>query len=100
MHRKKRIELIVEAAVADRLLRAAEEAGATGHTMIRDVAGKGRRGLRDEAHVSGAFRNVMIVIVASEAVAARVVEASQRILARHAGIVLVSDVEVLRDDHF
>lgn len=38
--------------------------------------------------------------IAAEPVAVKIVEESQQLLANYAGIVYVSDVEVVRDDHF
>ena len=51
--------------------------------MVPQVAGKGVRGVRDEAHVSDVYRNVMIVVVAQPEVAMRIVERSQPLLENH-----------------
>lgn len=100
LHRKKKVEIIVEAARAPAILKMIEAAGAKGHTVLSEVSGKGNRGVRDDAHLSDVFRNVMIIVIASEAVARRIVAESQPLLEDYAGIVVVSDVEVVRDEHF
>jgi nitrogen regulatory protein PII len=100
LHSKKRIEIVVEAARAEAILEMVEAAGATGYTVISDVAGKGKRGIRDDAHLSDVFRNKVIVVIASDDVASRIIEHSQAVLENYAGIVTVSDVSVLRADHF
>lgn len=100
LYRKKKIEIFVEAALAQAMLEMVEDAGAKGYTMVSDVAGKGKRGVRNEAHLTDVFRNVMIIVVASEDIADRIVERSQALLENYAGIVVISDVEVVRDEHF
>jgi nitrogen regulatory protein PII len=100
LHKKKRVEIVVESARAPRILEMIEEAGAAGYTVVPKVSGKGNRGVRDEAHVSDVFRNVMIIVIARPEVASLIVERSQPLLEHYAGIVYVSDVEVVRDEHF
>lgn len=90
----KKVEIVIEAAGLNRMIRIVEEAGATGYTVIPAVIGKGRRGLRDEAHVSDVFRNALVIVVTSHDVARRIVDTSRRLLDRYAGILFVSDVEV------
>jgi nitrogen regulatory protein PII len=100
LHSKKKVEIVVEAACAKRLIEMIEAAGASGYTVVPQVAGKGVRGVRDEAHVSDVYRNVMIVVVAQPEVAMRIVERSQPLLENYAGCVWVTDVQVVRDAHF
>lgn len=100
LHPKKRVEIVVEAARAPAVIEAIDRAGARGYTVVPNVSGKGNRGVRDEAHFSDVFRNVLIIVVAAEDIASRVVERSQALLEDYAGIVVVSDVEVVRDEHF
>jgi len=100
LYRKKKVEIVVEAARAPRIVAMIEEAGAKGYTVVPEVSGKGNRGVRDEAHVSDVFRNVMIVVITTSEVAGRIVERSQPLLEHYAGIVYVSDVDVVRDEHF
>ena len=100
LYRKKRIELVVETARAKAIIEMIDAAGAKGYTVLQDVAGKGHRGIRDEAHLTGLFRNTMIIVIASEEIARQIVERSQVLLENYAGIVTLSDVEVVRDEHF
>ena len=100
LYRKKKIEIVVEAACAPAIIAMIEAAGATGYTTIPNVSGKGNRGVRDDAHVSDVFSNVLIIVIAAEEIAHRIVDESQPLLQNYAGIVAVSDVEVVRDDHF
>jgi nitrogen regulatory protein PII len=100
LYRKKRIEIIVEAARAPAIVAMIEAAGAKGYTIVPSVSGKGNRGIRDEAHLSDVFRNVMIIVFAAEEIARRIIDQSQPLLENYAGIVVLSDVEVIRDEHF
>ncbi|NJL08567.1 MAG: hypothetical protein HC900_10130 [Methylacidiphilales bacterium] len=100
LYRKKRIEIVVEAARAPAIIGMLEDAGAKGYTVVANVSGKGKRGIRDEAHLSDVFRNVLIIVIAADETASRIVERSQALLENYAGIVVVSDVDVVRDDHF
>jgi hypothetical protein len=100
LYRKKRIELVVESACAKAIIDMIDAAGAKGYTVVQDVAGKGNRGVRDAMHLTGLFRNTLIIVIATEDIALRIVERSQLLLENYAGIVALSDVEVVRDEHF
>ncbi|MCG5052442.1 MAG: hypothetical protein KA712_05740 [Myxococcales bacterium] len=100
LHLKKRVEIVVEAPRAPKLLEMIDEAGAKGYTVIRDVSGRGNRGVRGDGHVSDVFQNVLIIVIAAEPIALRILERSQVLLESYAGIVTISDVEVIRDEHF
>jgi nitrogen regulatory protein PII len=100
LYHKKKVEMVVDAACVPQLLAMCERVGAKGHTLISNVSGKGHRGARSEGDLFDVFRNVLIIIIASDHVAGKIVEGSQKILENYAGIVYVSDVEVVRNDHF
>jgi len=100
LYQKKRIEFVVEASCAPTILEMIEEAGAKGYTILHDVSGKGNRGVRDDAHLTDVFRNVLIVVIVAEELAHSIVSKSQPLLENYAGIVTMSDVDVVRDEHF
>jgi nitrogen regulatory protein PII len=97
---RKKVEIVVEAARLAKRLEMIEALGDTGHTVIPEAAGTGHRGVRDEAHVSDVFRNALIIVIATQDVVLRIVEAVHKLLKNYAGIIYVSDVYVVRDDHF
>lgn len=99
-YRKKKLEMVIESALLPRALEMLREEGATGWTVVPQVSGSGRHGARDEAHVSDVFRNVHVFAITGEATAQRILERSQELLEGFTGIVFLSDVEVLRDEHF
>ena len=100
LHPKKRIEIVVEASCAPRILEMIEATGAKGYTLLHEVSGKGHRGVRNDSHLTDVFRNVLIIVVAAESTALEIISKSQPLLENYAGIVTVSDVEVVRNEHF
>ena len=100
MYRKKKIEMIVDAACLSQLLKMCERVGAKGYTVVPNVSGKGNRGIRGVGDLFDIFRNVLIIVIVAEDIAVRIVEESQPLLQHYAGIIYTSDVEVVRDEHF
>jgi nitrogen regulatory protein PII len=100
LYKKKKIEIIVDSSCAPQLLKICERIGAKGYSVIPNISGKGHRGVRGDSDIFDIFRNVMIVVIATEPVVMRIIEESQALLENYAGIVYVSDVEVVRDEHF
>ena len=97
---KEKVEIVVEVARAVAIIDMVERAGAKGYTVVPNVNGNGAVGIRDAADLSDVFRNVLIVVIASEGGTARMVHGEQPLLENYAGIVPVSDVKVLRNEHF
>jgi len=100
LYRKKKVEIIVEAIQAPRIIEMIEAEGAKGYTVVTRVSGKGNRGVRNDAHLSEVFSNVLIIVIVTEEIARRIVDKSQPLLENYAGIVAVSDIDVIRDEHF
>ena len=101
LHRMKKIEIIVKGEKRTFITELLEEAGATGFTIIRDVAGRGATGshegrllFNDDASL------VMFVVVAPEQAVRRIVAGIRPLLEQYTGVVFVCDVEVLRYEHF
>lgn len=99
-HRRKKVEIVVEVMRAPRIVEMIEKAGAKGYTVIPNVSGKGRRGVRGDGDVVNVFQNALIIVITTEEIAARIVEEAHRLLENYAGVVFLSDVEVVREDHF
>jgi PII-like signaling protein len=100
LHGKKRIEIVVEGALLEPVLDEIDEAGATGYTVLPALTGRGRDGLWEAGGLSQAFTRVLVIVIAAPGIAARLIDALDHILVDYTAIVTVSDVEVLRDDHF
>jgi nitrogen regulatory protein PII len=94
-----RIEIVVEAVQAEAVTDLLDRLGATGWTVQPVLAGKGRQGLRRGGDPGGVFDNVLVLCIASEAVATRVAEAREELLGARPAIVSISDCSVLRGEH-
>jgi nitrogen regulatory protein PII len=100
-HLKKRIEIILEAPALHRLTDRLNQAGVTGYTIVPVLAGSGREGTWSAEGLAGdAGRLVMVISIVDAAKADAVLERVYSVLARQIGIVTVSDVQVIRADHF
>ena len=93
----KRIEIVIEQALARRLGEALIEAGAPGYTMIDHAGGSGDRGMRRADEPTGTSTNCVFVIACNEQdTVDRIIELVRPILSRSGGICLVSDAMWVR----
>ncbi|HYC04457.1 MAG TPA: P-II family nitrogen regulator [Azospirillaceae bacterium] len=99
-HQRKKVEIVVERARAPALVEAIQKLGATGYTIIPDVSGNGRHGKMGHNEVLDVYRSTMIIVLAAEPLARRIMEEAHRLMENYTGIVWLSDVEVVRGDHF
>jgi nitrogen regulatory protein PII len=99
-HARKRIEIVVEAVHAETVTDLLDRLGAPGWTMQPVLAGRGRQGLRRGGDPGGVFDNVLVLCIASEAVAARIADAQDELLGARPAIVSISDCVVLRGERF
>jgi len=100
MFTKKKIEVVVEAIYAPRVVEAAKNAGAKGYTVLPNLQGSGAHGDRRGSGLSGAFENVMVICVVDASIAGAVMTAVNEAIGDAIGVLYASDVEVLRDEHF
>ena len=98
--RKKRIELIVESAITDRLVAEIQTAGASGYTIHPVSGGRGHHGTWQELGITPGSGMVAIVVVASPERADVLVPRLYEAMADFSGVILMSDVEVIRSAHF
>jgi PII-like signaling protein len=101
MHKKRRLELIIERMAWKRAGRILEEAGMTGYTALPAFAGfgGGSRWQRD-TDISGSRDMVVMVAIGDEATVTKALEDLQRLLESHIGVLNVSDVDVMRPELF
>jgi nitrogen regulatory protein PII len=98
---KKRLEIVIEAPILDRLTRKLDDMGLPGYTVTPAVCGRGREGSwsgRGAITESGQMFVLFAVLDAAHLDA--VLEAVYAIVSRQIGILTVSDVEVIRAEHF
>lgn len=99
-HPRKKIEIIVEAPLQKPVLDWLGQQGVKGWSVFPRVIGGGKHGERSGDDMTRAFDNVMIVAIASEAVARSVLDGFHTRFADAVAVVYTSDVEVSRADHF
>jgi nitrogen regulatory protein PII len=100
-HAKKRIEIIVEAVVVARLTELLDRLEVSGYTIVPAVAGRGHGGTWSsdgQATVAGGM--VAVTVITSAERLDAVVEPVFALVKRQMGILTVSDVAVLRAEHF
>lgn len=100
LHRKKRIEIIAEAAIVPALLEALREAGASGHTILPALSGDGHHGAWADSAMSAALQMQMILVIASPERAAAIADRLRPLILQYKAVLALSDVEVMRGDHF
>jgi len=89
----KRVEIVVGQHELEPVIEALEAVGVDGWTVVRNVGGKGERGLRSENELTDVFRNAYVVIACSAEKVPGVVEAVRPFLRRFGGMCLVSDAQ-------
>jgi len=97
---KKKIEIVVEKPLMEQAIDVVDKLGARGYSVLPLIAGRGARDAWSAHDVSGAFDRVMIVVIVDASIADRLVSEAFELLERYNAIIYVSDVAVLRRDHF
>ncbi|MEM6780313.1 MAG: P-II family nitrogen regulator [Pseudomonadota bacterium] len=101
-HKAKKIVIITEKLIVDKVTKLIEQCGATGYT-ITAAGGKGSRGVRSaRGGPSDAFNNVKIeVITASDQQANDIADKlAEKYFKNYSGITYLVDVEILRPQKF
>ena len=93
----KRLEIVIESALQNRLADRLIELGASGYSLINPTAGVGDRGMRRDDEPMGTSSNAIFIIACeSEQIAEQIVEGVRPLLTRSGGICLVSDAQWVR----
>lgn len=101
MYPKKRIEIMVEAPLVARVLGLLDERNVSGYTVLPAIAGRGREGSwHRDGLVGQAGAVVQIFCIVDESRVDEILEPLFKLVSRQIGIVSVSDVQVIRPDHF
>lgn len=99
-HTRKKLELIVEAAILKRTEQILVECGVHVFTVIDGREGRGLAGRWDDANVADALSQRMIVAVTTAEAAEKVFARMAELFQRYPGVIYASDVEVLRAERF
>lgn len=88
----KRLEIVIEKAVAKKVVAALMEAGAPGYTMVDHASGSGDRGSRLADDPTGSSTNCLIILaVDTDEEVEKLTECIRPLLTRSGGICLISD---------
>ena len=101
MHKKRRLELIVERMALSRACNILEEAELKGYTVLNAVAGFGGTTYwQSEGDLSTAQDMMVVISIGDGETIDRALRDLYRLLDRHVGVLTVSDVEVMRPARF
>ncbi|MBF8275520.1 MAG: nitrogen regulatory protein [Candidatus Brocadiaceae bacterium] len=87
-----KVEIVTDAIKLDSIVKLLDEVGVSGYSVIKDVIGKGTRGIRGDDGLTELFKNNYIMIVCNEKEMNTIVEAVCPIIHKFGGICIVSDV--------
>lgn len=97
---RRRLEVIVEAPLLDKVLGEVDACGAKGYTVLRGHAGKGERGTWQEGQISAAQHMMVVIVIADAAVTDALLARLADNLELYSGVVSVGDVQILRPHRF
>lgn len=89
----KKVEIFLETLALPAALEIIDRAGATGHTVIPQVYGKGYRGKRTDLGFSAVMKNAMVIVIAPASVTQRIVADLQPVFEDYGGLLTVTAVE-------
>lgn len=100
-HRKKRLDIVIEAPMLRRLLALLDQLDASGYTVTPAIAGRGRGGSWHRDTIVGeAGRMVVVQCILDGTRVDEVLKPVFELVSRQIGIVTITDVEVIRPEHF
>jgi len=93
----KRIEIVIEAPLAETVIEVLKDIGCPAYTLISDIRGNGERGSRRADQLSGDSSNCLFIIACEDLETAQKISTAVRpLLTRSGGICLMSDASWLR----
>jgi nitrogen regulatory protein PII len=95
MQPMKKLEIILDAPEERSVTAVLDRAGVGGYTVIRNVAGKGGRGIQRGDELTDVFSNVLIMTACTPAEADRAIELLRPLLSKVGGLCLVSDAMMI-----
>ena len=91
MEAVKRIEIITDSLQMREVCRVLDGLAVSGYSVIRDVTGRGERGVQSGDDLTDVFKNSMVLLACPPERVQEIVEAIRPILKRRGGMCLVSD---------
>ncbi len=87
----KRVEIITDSLQVREVCRVLDGLQVSGYSIVRDVTGRGERGVQSGDELTDVFKNSMVLLACPPERVPEIVEAIRPILKRRGGICLVSD---------
>lgn len=87
-----KVEIITDALEVDNVAKLLDEIGVSGYSIIKDVVGKGHRGVRSGYELADLFKNSYIMVVCNEIEMHKIVEAVRPIINKFGGVCIVSNI--------
>jgi nitrogen regulatory protein PII len=100
LHRRKKIEIVVQMPIVKQVLDRITPLGATHYTVLTAISGRGHFGEWGLDQLSDATRHVVIVAIVKPELADPILDSVGELFTEYHGIIYVSDVEVRRFDYF
>lgn len=101
LHRKKRIEIFIEAPLLRRLVGMLEARGVSGYSVLPVLSGFGHEGHWEATgSIGDAGRMVALVCIVDPSESGPLMEDIYQMITSQIGIVSIADVEVIRPQHF
>lgn len=100
MHTRKKLEILVEAPILKTVEGILDAAGVHVFAVFDGREGRGLSGRWTDQSVADALDQRLVWCVTTEEVAEKVIERLTQLFERYPGVVVLSDVEVLRADRF
>jgi nitrogen regulatory protein PII len=89
----KRVEIVTDSLEMQEVIDMVESLGIKGYTLIRDVLGKGERGVQRGDELTGVFNNSLLLVACTDGEVSMLVDAIRPMLKKRGGICLVSDAQ-------
>ena len=96
----RRLEIIIEAPLLDKVIAEITECGAKGYTVLRGHAGMGERGVWQEGQISPAQHMMIVIVIAEKSITDAILARLAENLDLYSGVVTEADVNVLRPHRF
>jgi len=93
VERVKRVEIITTSLELDKVLDSLDSLNISGYSVIRNVIGKGSRGIADDDIEMSVLSNVYVLTTCPPEDVQRLVDRIRPILKKFGGVCLVSDAE-------
>jgi len=99
-YKKKSLQIVVEQTMVQPLIGVIDRAGAPGYTVVPVIAGRGHQGAWQSGEVSGTSSMAMVIVILDETLAGRLLDEAYALLKDYIAVFYLSDVEVMRSEHF